>query len=117
MLCINFIAHLPPSVWLINETGTANGMAVGFFLAQHKAQLGLKYVSKITVFTDDEKPLKPPNMLFWVEDVPPPKETKPGEDPKDTGPGSISGTLKSRVLKRSRDGRNVIREHIFYAKL
>jgi hypothetical protein len=30
--------------------GSPNGLAVGYFLAQHKRQLGGKYVSKINVF-------------------------------------------------------------------
>lgn len=98
-------------------TGTANGLAVGYFLAQHKAQLGLKHVSKITIFTNDADPPGSPNMLFWVEDAPTPEETKPEEDPMDTGPGHMARISKSQVLKRSRDGRNFAREHVFYAKL
>ncbi|KAH7410130.1 hypothetical protein DE146DRAFT_775521 [Phaeosphaeria sp. MPI-PUGE-AT-0046c] len=96
--------------------GTVNGLAVGYFLAQHKSQLGLKHVSKITVFIDDLKPPGSLNMLFWVENVPPPQK-KADVDPMDTGLSSTADISESRVLKRSKDGRSIIREHIFYAKL
>ena len=53
--------------------GSPSGIAVGFFLAQHKHQLrGNKMISMITAFkarqpiTDDEYP----TLIFWVKDAP-----------------------------------------------
>ncbi|KAF9693177.1 hypothetical protein EKO04_008813 [Ascochyta lentis] len=48
--------------------GSPNGLAVGYFLAQHKHHLGNKAVEKITVFRPDRGMM--PYLLFWVEDAP-----------------------------------------------
>lgn len=48
--------------------GSPNGLAVGYFLAQHKHRLGNKAVEKVTVFRPDRGGM--PYLLFWVEDAP-----------------------------------------------
>ena len=52
--------------------GSPNGAAFAYFLMQHKAQLGRKTITKVTVFraeTDDEMAFVDPNLVFHVEDV------------------------------------------------
>lgn len=55
-------------------------------------------------------------MLMWVEDVPPKKPGK-DEDSMDTGPGSAANVLDSHIVKRSGDGKNIVREHVIRAKM
>ncbi|KAF1915787.1 hypothetical protein BDU57DRAFT_450258 [Ampelomyces quisqualis] len=99
--------------------GSNNGIAVGYFLAQHKRQLGQKYIPKITIFTPNYEEIITLNLLFWVEDVPPGSPEKPKEDPMDTGPDMAVAVdiLDTRVVKRSVDGKNFVREHVMRAKL
>jgi hypothetical protein len=50
----------------MRETGSPNGLAAGFFLAQHKQQLGgNRMVDKITVFRSEQHGALA-NLLFWV---------------------------------------------------
>jgi hypothetical protein len=52
--------------------GSPNGLGAGYFLTQHKRQLGTKTISKVKVFMNDSKwPL--PQMIFFVEEVAPGK--------------------------------------------
>ncbi|KAH6639025.1 hypothetical protein C7974DRAFT_387722 [Boeremia exigua] len=94
--------------------GSPNGLAVGYFLAQHKTQLGgNKHVHKVTIWKDDEGDEQ---MLFWVKDAPPP----PVDDPWTTSDSKgLMDTFNKadNVVKRSVDGRNIIREHRILAKL
>jgi hypothetical protein len=49
------------------STGSPLGRWGGFFLIQHKAQLGgSKYISKVRVFKNDAMTM--PYMVFYVED-------------------------------------------------
>ncbi|KAH7071431.1 hypothetical protein BKA63DRAFT_605467 [Paraphoma chrysanthemicola] len=93
--------------------GSPNGLAAGFFLAQHKTQLGEKLISKITVFrSDTEHSL--PNLLFWVVDA-----LESDDDEEEDDPGWIDSDLEmvDAKVKRSRDGKRVVREHVFRARL
>lgn len=54
------------------RTGSPNGAAFAYFLMQHKAELGQKTITKVTVFraeTDDDLAFVDPNLVFHVEDV------------------------------------------------
>jgi hypothetical protein len=51
----------------IGNTGSPNGQAVGYFLAQHKHRLGNKVVEKVTVFRPDKGQM--PYLLFWIGDA------------------------------------------------
>jgi hypothetical protein len=102
------------------DTGSKNGIAVGYFLAQHKQQLGDKYVTKITLFQEEGDGA--PHMLFWVADSPPnppplPELRPPQDDPMDTDPGNSGVMSESRVVRRSADKKSVLREHVFRARL
>ena len=94
---------------------SANGRATGYFLAQHKGRLGGdKYISKITVFLTEREANAADrmNILFWVDDVPspPPEMTDPDDDEMNTGPGRRD----ARVIKRSGDGKSIMREHVVW---
>ncbi|CAN9087904.1 unnamed protein product [Alternaria alternata] len=97
--------------------GSANGRAVGYFLAQHKHQLGGdKYVSKMTVFEDENEGNPHATILFWIDDVPsPPPElpepgAPPGDHPMDTSPGMV----QSKVVRRRDHGRSITRKHVIW---
>ncbi|EDU42564.1 conserved hypothetical protein [Pyrenophora tritici-repentis Pt-1C-BFP] len=88
--------------------GTPNGIGAGFFLAQHKHQLGgNKMIYKITVFkafqpvTEDDSI----NLIFWV------KDSGFINGRADVGVVGKNIFEKSKVVKRSADGRNFVREH------
>ncbi|KAI4645724.1 hypothetical protein J4E93_005302 [Alternaria ventricosa] len=94
--------------------GSANGRAAGYFLAQHKKQLGKdKYISKINVFlTDKEDPMR--NILFYVDDVlsPPPEMAEP-ED-KDKGKDKGTGLVESNLIDGDGDGTSIVRRHVVF---
>lgn len=46
--------------------GSENGAASGFLLAQHKEQLGVKWIPRINVSVEGGTELR---ILFWVEDA------------------------------------------------
>lgn len=50
--------------------GTPNGAGVGYLLAQHREQLGRKYVGWVTVFYAPNKDdiFRWPTLLFWIKD-------------------------------------------------
>jgi hypothetical protein len=89
--------------------GSPVGRWAGYFLMQHKWQLGgNKYISKLRVFKS-EKEGNWPYFLFYVEGA------------AASGSGDMaeadSGMRGTRVVKRSEDGNHVIREHVTRAKL
>jgi hypothetical protein len=63
-----------------------------------------------------------PHLLFWIADKPAEepnnldgaKDPKKLDDPKGKGP---AGMAERRVLGSRKDGREVVREHIFEVKL
>ncbi|KAH7079665.1 hypothetical protein FB567DRAFT_607027 [Paraphoma chrysanthemicola] len=93
--------------------GSPNGLAAGFFLAQHKTQLGEKLISKITVFRSDTA-TSLPNLLFWVKDA-----FESDDDEEKDDPEKIDTDLEmvDAKVKRGRDGGVVIKEHVFRARL
>jgi hypothetical protein len=70
---------------------------------------GNKVITRITVFTDvDGEDL--PQMLFWVRDRP------LGEGAEGAMNNGSDVGAESRVVDRSKDGKQVLREHIFRAR-
>jgi hypothetical protein len=70
---------------------------------QHKTQLGSnRFISKVRVFKPDVRSL--PYMLFYADGV---------AADSQTGVGHFEGY----VTKRSKDGKNTLREHIFRLKV
>jgi hypothetical protein len=93
---------------------------VGYFLVQHKTQLGRdKYVSKMTVFRSDSTEKVLPIVLFWVDNVPTPPpemaEPKPDEEEEDKKPEKGAERVDSTLVGRSSNGRNVLKEHVLWA--
>ncbi|KAH7071743.1 hypothetical protein FB567DRAFT_612413 [Paraphoma chrysanthemicola] len=62
--------------------GTPNGAVFAYFLLQHKAQLGYKTITKVTVIrpeSDDENDFVDASLIFHVEDAPePPADDESG---------------------------------------
>ena len=51
----------------MTRPGSPNGLGAGYFLVQHKAQLGgVKFVYKIRVFRGDSENTSP-HLLFYVD--------------------------------------------------
>lgn len=99
---------MPDLTYII--AGSPNGLGAGYFLAQHKAQLGgNKVISKITVWV----PVigDSPTLLFWVAD-----ELEP-EEPADVKDGSIGRIAQDIMVNSSSDGKDAIREYVFRARL
>jgi hypothetical protein len=48
--------------------GSPSGLAIGYFLAQHRRQLGVKCLSKINVFEADTNVALANWLLFTIED-------------------------------------------------
>jgi hypothetical protein len=82
---------------------------------QHKKQLGAnKFISKVRVHKPDQGSLS--YMLFYVETPAPPKPP-PGLEAREIIQHRLvkltNDTVESQMLKYSKDGRSVVREHVF----
>jgi hypothetical protein len=84
-------------------------------LISHKAELGIKQITKVSVVTNEpkskprfgERPVRDLHLFFTIEDVPTSDVTEPGVQ----GGGSSTGHVRTRILRTRGDGRHVIREH------
>ncbi|CAO2649457.1 Nn.00g068420.m01.CDS01 [Neocucurbitaria sp. VM-36] len=55
--------------------GSPVGATIAYFLMQHKAQLGSKVVTRVTILRDEGKAPNPdPHLFFHIEDSPPPED-------------------------------------------
>lgn len=80
---------------------------------QHKTQLrGNKYVHKITVWKDSDGDEQ---MLFWVKDAPLRPEEEETWNP--VGHDMATSSTIAKMVERSLDGKNLIRDHLVIAKL
>jgi hypothetical protein len=82
-------------------SGSPNGLAAGYFLVQHKRELGRKYIERVTVFRADARGSFS-NLLFWVTEVP---DTDSEEDGSDTGrsastAGKQMGNTTAAIVER-----------------
>jgi hypothetical protein len=101
-------------------TGSPNGLAAGYFLLQHKKQLGgSKNFWKVVIFKDDRSTSNDINLLFYVDPNPGPLSSEEQSADQETKgrAGSANGTFESSIVKRSIDRKSFVREHIFRAKL
>ncbi|KAF3046022.1 hypothetical protein E8E12_010385 [Didymella heteroderae] len=104
--------------------GSPNGLGAGYFLIQHRRQLGWKYIWKIKIWMAGEGEWAIPNMLLYVSDHAPLAGPQTLDDQlnrlhiaqrrkrdfdKATKPGVI--------VHKSSDGKNLIREHRMVARL
>jgi hypothetical protein len=100
--------------------GSPVGRWAGYFLMQHKRQLGgNKFISKVRLFKSD-KPGSLAFFLFYVDGPAPAPEPSPEPSPVSSvermRARNIVGEAEVAV-KRSADGKNVVREHDFRFKL
>jgi hypothetical protein len=92
--------------------GSPVGRWAGYFLMQHKRQLGgNKFISKVRVFKS-EKAGSLPYFLFYVEG--PASSTGSALENRDNEGPKI---VPEQRVTRSVDGRSIVREHVFRAKL
>jgi hypothetical protein len=56
-------------------------------------------------------------LLFWVADKPEEEEPEESVDSNDSSGKSPNGHVESRVVNRSKDGKQILREYVFRAKL
>ncbi|KAF2832314.1 hypothetical protein CC86DRAFT_366145 [Ophiobolus disseminans] len=92
--------------------GTPNGGASGYFLAQHKQQLGNMFIAGVRVFLGTTYPNQP-SMVFYVQQELP---QKPGAARERTSPAH--GLMdESSVVRVENNGTSMLREHVFRAKL
>jgi hypothetical protein len=101
-------------VKLTSPQGSPNGLGAGYFLVQHKRQLGgNKIISKITIFEGDEAGGYP-HLLFWVADAP---ELEAPKAPEPSMGSETGAAVGKNVVESSRGGKNIVREHVFTARL
>jgi hypothetical protein len=110
---------------MVDVIDSPNGQAAGYFLAQHKHRFGKsKTVEKVTVFRPDKGMM--PYLLFWVIDAPPAASADGAGEMEEGGGANVteavdtphdSSVVEDRIVQRSRDGVNVLREHVVRARL
>ncbi|KAI8933188.1 hypothetical protein NX059_009826 [Plenodomus lindquistii] len=110
--------------------GSPNGLGAGYFLLQHKRQLGgAKFIGKIRVLKgDDDFESEDPNIIFYVNGNAPPmgnerlSSFKLRESENESRGLRIAEVKRNdswsapRVVKRSENGKALIREHMLMAK-
>ncbi|KAJ4373529.1 Mitochondrial import inner membrane translocase subunit tim8 [Didymella sp. IMI 355093] len=103
--------------------GSPNGLAAGYFLIQHRRQLGWKYIWKVKIWMAGEGEWANPNLLLYVSNHAPLAGPQTLDDQlnrlhiaqkRKRDPGS---TIVAPVVHTSSDGKNVIREHRVIARL
>ncbi|KAG9387779.1 Vacuolar amino acid transporter protein 1 [Pyrenophora tritici-repentis] len=93
--------------------GSPVGRWAGYFLLQHKRQLGgNKYISKVRVFKS-EKEGSSPYFLFYVEG--PAAMAEKREERNE--PEIQNRNEEPKIVGRSVDGKHIIREHVVRARL
>jgi hypothetical protein len=88
-------------------------------LLQHKRQLGIKNIWNVVVFRDDSQSSNDVNLMFYVDPNPSSKKEVP-EVPNDDTKNQANAAqnhFESTVGDRSVDGKSLLREYIFRAKL
>jgi hypothetical protein len=86
-------------------------------ISRHKAELGVKHISKVIVVTNDlpgrptkgERPKEDLNILFQIEDVP--KDDITDDKPKDEKPPP--GQRRSLSYERGEQSGGGLRVHMF----
>jgi hypothetical protein len=90
-------------------------------LLQHKNQLGgSRYVWKVRVFLSDDEDDLPDNynLLFFTDGTADPAgEENAHRDGQAQAVAAAKGTVESTIVRRSRDGKSFLREHVFRANI
>ena len=75
--------------------------------------MGKDFVWKVRVILNDgDTNFKVPHLLFDVENTAPPSASGTLSNRKRSG-----HAVESRILEKSKDGKSVVRQHVFRAKL
>ncbi|KAI4638163.1 hypothetical protein J4E93_010319 [Alternaria ventricosa] len=95
------------------------GATAAYFLATHKADLGIKRISKVTVVTNVKSPSSNRrldynmHLFFAIEDVPQDAITEPSEE------GAVAkretGRIDSKLISVRNNGTNLVRMHSMMA--
>lgn len=89
--------------------GSPNGAVFAYFLMQHKAQLGHKTITRITVLrleSEDTNDFVDASLLFHVADVTPPPDD-------DDGDGSARKMRRRDKAQHGENSKHLIRSHAF----
>lgn len=101
--------------------GSPNGLGAGYFLLQHKRQLGgANFIYKITIFRNDGDEFDDePNLIFHVDKniTPMPDVDDTSGAPEKPAEKGSAAVREGKVVRRSRNGKNLVREHVIWAKL
>ncbi|RMZ70005.1 WD domain-containing [Pyrenophora seminiperda CCB06] len=89
--------------------GSPNGFAVGYFLAQHKTQLGSKHVSKINVFKADTNAALAICLLFTISNQAGAAQAEQGSEASD-----VEHIGELMVEKGTKDSEHIVREHVVW---
>jgi len=91
------------------NVGSPNGFAVGYFLAQHKRELGGKYVSKINVFKADTSAALAICLLFTIAD-----RAGAAQADQVNEFGQAKHVAQPVVVERTEGSEHVVREHVVW---
>jgi hypothetical protein len=72
-------------------------------------------ITKIKVWRSEDEDHQEPNVIFYVGDPPAPDQS--GLVPSDMREAVMNQGVESRVVKRSGDGKWLLREYIIQARL
>ena len=96
----------PPARFTDGNQGSPNGLGAGYFLLQHKRQLGgAKFIWKIKIFKVDDFDAEDPNIIFYVD---------PNVAPVPLEEDSLA---ESEIWKRNTARTELLRRHVIKAKL
>lgn len=110
----------------MTRVGSPNALAAGYFLIQHRLQLAQKHIYKVRIWKDDQVSLTTPNMLLYIGLGPLPTDGQTAEDELEDSPEDEESPppekkddrhVDSRFVRRSKDGLDIEREHVFCARL
>ncbi|KAF2626279.1 hypothetical protein BU25DRAFT_471761 [Macroventuria anomochaeta] len=104
--------------------GSSNGLGAGYFIIQHRRQLGWKYIWKVKIWMAGNGVWANPNILFYVSNRAfegPEQQHRLDEQLKSLHISQrrkrdLNETVEAGVVHKNKDGKNVIREHVVIAK-
>jgi hypothetical protein len=95
--------------------GSPNALAVGYFLNQHKTQLGLKHVSQIQIFKSGSQDIDAYCMLLSIGDGPPPASRMMAAVGEAKNASiSLKGAVESWEEMKSEVAKHVVKENVVY---
>lgn len=101
--------------------GSPIGATMAILLAQHKAELGIKHITKVTIVTNDalakprfgERPKNDLNIFFHIADVPA-DQIKDAKSEDENHGYELSRLVNRASILHVRDsGKHILRVHTF----